>query len=230
MPPARGQLPRRTGGPFRSLMAGSEATPGFQHVFERGKNPGAPTLLLLHGTGGDERDLLPLARAIAPGASLLSVRGKVLENGAPRFFRRIAEGVFDQADLAFRTTELHDFIKAAAKDYSIDLNRLLAAGFSNGANIAGSLLLRHADVLAGALLMRAMVPFKPPKPPNLQRRPILLLAGIADPIVSPTESQTLEELFDAANARIELHWVDAGHALSAEDVQVAREWLQQFYK
>lgn len=212
-------------------MTGSAATPsGFHHIFEQGKDSEAPTLLLLHGTGGDERDLLPLARAIAPGASLLSVRGQVLENGAPRFFRRFAEGVFDQADLAFRTNELHDFLRAAARDYGIDPARLFALGFSNGANIAGSLLLRHVDALAGAVLLRAMVPFKPPKPPNLQRRPILLLAGIADPIVSSTEAQTLEELFQAANADVELRWVDSGHALSAEDVYKSRAWMQQFYR
>jgi predicted esterase len=212
------------------MAVSAASSSGFRHVFEQGTDAGAPTLLLLHGTGGDEHDLLPLARTIAPGASLLSARGKVLENGAPRYFRRIAEGVFDQTDLAFRTTELHDFVKTAAKDYSIDLSRLLAVGFSNGANIAGSLLLRHPETLAGALLLRAMVPFKPPKPLNLQRRPILLLAGIADPIVSATESQTLEELFEQANARVELQWVDAGHALSAEDVEVSRRWLQQFYR
>lgn len=212
-------------------MTGSAASPsGFHHLFEQGKNPGAPTLLLLHGTGGDERDLLPLGRAIAPGASLLSVRGQVLENGSPRFFRRFAEGVFDQADLAFRTDQLREFLKAAAHTYSFDLDRLIAVGFSNGANIAGSLLLRHVEALAGGLLLRAMVPFRPPKPPNLQRRPVLLLAGIADPIVSSTEAQTLEELFQAANARVELRWVDSGHALSAEDVRNSREWLKQFYQ
>lgn len=160
---------------------------------------------------------------------MLSARGKVLENGAPRYFRRIAEGVFDEADLAFRTTELNEFLKGAAKDYSIDLSRLMALGFSNGANIAGSLLLRYPETLAGALLMRAMVPFRPSKPPNLQRKPILLLAGIADPIVSASEAESLEQLFTSANAAVKLHWVDAGHALSAEDVQTAREWLQLFY-
>ncbi len=212
------------------MTASAASSSGFPHIFEQGSDPQAPTLLLLHGTGGDEYDLLPLARAVAPGASLLSVRGKVLENGAPRYFRRIAEGVFDQADLAFRTTELNEFVKAAAIEHSVPLTRLLVLGFSNGANIAGSLLLRYSETLAGGLLMRAMVPFKPPKTPNLQRKPILLLAGIADPIVSGTEVESLESLFMTANARVDLHWVDAGHALSAEDVQVAREWLQQFYK
>lgn len=211
------------------MAVSAAASRGFSHVFEPG-NPGAPTLLLLHGTGGDERDLLPLGRAIAPGASLLSVRGKVLENGAPRFFRRIAEGVFDQADLVFRTTELNEFLKAASREYNLEQGRLVPVGFSNGANMAASIMLRHLEAFAGALLMRAMVPFRPAKPPNLQRRPILLLAGIADPIVSSTEVQSLEDLFETANANTELRWVDAGHALSPEDVQVAQEWLQQFYR
>jgi phospholipase/carboxylesterase len=212
------------------MSASAENSLGFHHVFQPGTDPDAPTLLVLHGTGGDEHDLLPLAHALAPGAAVLSPRGKVLERGAPRFFRRIAEGVFDQADLSARTAELNEFINAASERYSFELSRLVAVGFSNGANIAGSLVLRYPQSLAGALLLRAMVPFTPARFPALKNKPILLLAGISDPIVSATEAESLEELFNNANAGVELHWVDAGHALSAEDVQVARQWLQQFYR
>lgn len=212
------------------MSASAASLSGFPHLFEQGENPDAPTLLLLHGTGGNEGDLLPLGRTIAPGCSVLSPRGRVLENGASRYFRRIAEGVFDQADLAFRTTELNDFIRAASTGYSIDLTRLIAVGFSNGANMAASLFLRHPTTLGGALLLRAMVPFTPPKMPNLQRKPVLLLEGSVDPLVSSAEAENLEGLFEQANADVELHWVGGGHALSAEDVQISRSWFQRFYK
>ncbi|MCU1293953.1 MAG: phospholipase/Carboxylesterase [Bryobacterales bacterium] len=212
------------------MAATAESSLGFHHVFEPGSNPEAPTLLVLHGTGGDEHDLLPLAHALAPGASVLSPRGKVLERGAPRFFRRIAEGVFDQADLAARTTELNEFINAACLRYSFELSRLVAVGFSNGANIAASLILKYPQTLGGALLLRAMVPFTPATRPALRNKPILLLAGISDPIVAATEAESLEELLSNSNADVELRWVDAGHALSGEDVQAARQWLQQFYR
>jgi len=156
---------------------------GFSHRFETGTDPLAPTLLLLHGTGGDENDLISLGQTIAPGSSLLSPRGKILENGMPRFFRRLAEGVFDLDDLAQRTSELARFLEAAANKYGFPLDRLIAVGFSNGANIAASLLLSFPQTLAAAIFIRAMVPFVPDTLPGLEGKSVLLLSGQLDPIV-----------------------------------------------
>jgi phospholipase/carboxylesterase len=185
--------------------------------------------LLLHGTGGDENSLLPVGKAIAPGAALLSPRGKVLEQGMPRFFRRLAEGVFDQQDLAARTEDLAEFLKRASDAYSIPPGRLVAAGFSNGANIASSLLLRFPDALAGAVLMRGMVPFVPRQAIDLNRKPVLLLSGVDDPIVGTDEVAELANILRAANAEITLHWEKAGHTLSQGDLLMAFDWLRKFF-
>lgn len=208
------------------MSAKPSADPGFTHRFEAGTDPTAPTLLLLHGTGGDENDLLPLGRAIVQGAALLSPRGKVLENGMPRFFRRIAEGVFDQEDLAFRTRELADFIGAATEKYGIDPTRLFAIGFSNGANIAASVLLRFPEKLTGAILIRAMVPFVPKQAPDLRDKPVLLLSGRADPIMPIDQIEELAGILKSAGANVTLHWENAGHALTQGDVLTAREWMR----
>lgn len=199
---------------------------GFVHRFEPATDSKAPALLLLHGTGGDENDLLPLGHELAPGAALLSPRGKVLENGMPRFFRRVAEGVFDQQDLARRTEELAGFIDAASKKYAIPKGALIAAGFSNGANIAASLMLRFPDKLAGAVLIRAMVPFVPDHLPDLTAKPILLLSGENDPIVPRAQPQELAALFRSAGADVALHWERTGHTLTQGDLVTAREWLR----
>ncbi len=164
---------------------------------------------------------------IAPGAALLSPRGKVLENGMPRFFRRFAEGQFDQQDLAFRTEELAGFIRSAAAHYGFDPNQLFALGFSNGANIASSLMLRHPETLAGAILIRGMVPFHPTDAPDLSRKPVLLLNGKLDPIAPPAEAEALESIFRSANADVQLHWENAGHGLTQGDVSTARQWLSE---
>ena len=191
--------------------------------------PGAPCLLLLHGTGGDENDLLPLGRAIAPGAALLSPLGKVREQGMARFFRRLAEGVFDQKDLEARTTDLAEFVGRARALYGIPNDRLVAVGFSNGANIASSLLLRFPEALAGAVLMRGMVPFVPQQPVELKRKPVLLLNGLEDPIVGTDEVGELANILRAANAEVTLHWEQAGHTLSQGDVLMATDWMRKFY-
>src|SRR4051794_21574249 len=188
------------------------------HRFVPGSDTSGPTLLLLHGTGGSEDDLLPLGPMIAPGAALLSPRGKVLENGMPRFFRRFAEGQFDQQDLAFRTEELAGFIRSAAGHYGFDPKQLFALGFSNGANIASSLMLRHPETLAGAILIRGMVPFRPAEMPDLSGKPVLLLNGKQDPIAPPAEAEALQSIFRSANAEVELHWENAGHGLTQGDV------------
>jgi phospholipase/carboxylesterase len=200
---------------------------GFTHRFEPATDATAPTLLLLHGTGGNENDLLPLGRAIVPGAALLSPRGRVLENGMPRFFRRLAEGVFDQEDLALRTRELSGFIDAASENYGIDRTRLYAVGFSNGANMAASVLLRSPDKVAGAILIRAMVPFVLKQPPDLRDKPVLLLSGREDPIVPTGQAEDLAGIFKSAGADITLHWEKAGHALTQGDVSFARDWLSR---
>jgi phospholipase/carboxylesterase len=209
------------------MSSGASPDLGFTHRFELATDATAPTLLLLHGTGGDENDLLPLGRALAPGAALLSPRGKVLENGMPRFFRRLAEGVFDQEDLAVRTRELAAFIDGASENYGIDRARLLALGFSNGANMAASVLLRFPDKLAGAILIRAMVPFVPKQLPDLRRKSVLLLSGRDDPIVPTDQPEELAGMFKSAGADVTLHWENAGHALTQADVSVARDWIQR---
>jgi predicted esterase len=200
-------------------------TLGFLHVFERPASGDAPILLLLHGTGGDEHDLVPLARALAPTAGILSPRGKVLERGMPRFFRRLAEGVFDVDDLRRRTSELADFVVAAADAYGFDCTRIVAVGLSNGANIAASVLLLRPDVLAGAVLFRAMVPLMPDPMPALPATPVLVSNGRQDPFATPPETERLVALLRTAGARVTLEWQQAGHILTPRDVQVARDWL-----
>ena len=168
--------------PARGALALSGDAPDFIHRFLPAGPGGGTTLLLLHGTGGDEGDLLPLGRALLPGAALLSPRGRVLERGMPRFFRRLAEGVFDQEDLARRTDELAAFLEGAATRYGFDPGRVVAVGFSNGANIAASLLLRHPGRLRGAVLLSPMVPFEPEPAPDLGGTPVFIGAGKAGPV------------------------------------------------
>lgn len=195
------------------------------HRWEPPAESGAPTLLLLHGTGGDENDLLPLARMVAPVAAVLSVRGNVLEQGMPRFFRRLREGVFDLADLHERTAALGEFLAAAADRYGFTPSNLFALGFSNGANIAASLLLSQPTALAGGILIRAMVPFEPEQPPDLSGRAVLLSQGRNDPLIPAPRAQRLAEILEAAGADVELAWQSGGHALTQGDVTVARRWL-----
>jgi len=197
-----------------------------RHIFEKGSDPSAPTLLLLHGTGGTERDLLPLASRIAPSASVLSVRGNVLENGMPRFFRRLAEGVFDEEDLVFRTNELNDFLREASETYGFDRSRVVAVGYSNGANIAGSLLFHHAGSLRGAILHHPMVPRRGVTLPSLEGVPVFIGAGRNDPLCTPQESEELESLLAGAGADVALHWESFGHQLTATEVEAAGAWYQ----
>lgn len=198
---------------------------GFIHVFERGTDPARKPLLLLHGTGGDERDLLPLGRTVAPGASLLSPRGKVLEGAAPRFFRRLAEGVFDEQDLIGRTHELADFIAAARARY--DLSAPIALGFSNGANIAASLLLLRPEALAGAALLRAMPTLGEPPRADLTGKPVLLLSGLLDPIVPAASADGLADLLTANGAAVEHRKLPSGHGLTQADIGLLKDWLDR---
>ena len=196
------------------------------HRWEPGSSSPGAALLLLHGTGGDEHDLLPLARRVAAGTALLSVRGNVLEQGAPRFFRRLAEGVFDLADLHRRTGELVEFVTAACAEYDIAPGRLYALGFSNGANIAASVLLSHPAVLAGGVLLRAMVPFEPASPPALEGRAVLLSQGQSDPLIPRAGSERLAALLREAGADVEVAWQEAAHGLVPGDVTCAQRWLE----
>jgi phospholipase/carboxylesterase len=195
-----------------------------KHIFQKGKDSAKPTLLLLHGTGGNELDLLPLAERIDDEASILSVRGNVLENGMPRFFRRLAEGVFDEEDLIFRTKELNQFLDEAAEKYDFDRENIIAIGYSNGANIAASLLFHYQNALKGAILHHPMVPRKGIELPDLSGKSVFIAAGTNDPICSPMESTELQSLLEKANAKVELHWENRGHQLTMNEVEAAALW------
>jgi len=186
---------------------------------------GADTLLLLHGTGGDENDLLPLGKMLVPNANLLSPRGKISENGMPRFFRRLAEGVFDIPDLIARTHELAGFVQAASNAYGFDAGRVVAAGFSNGANIAASLLLLRPGVLEAAILFHAMVPLVLETPPDLTATRVFLGAGRQDSMAPPDETERLAALLREAGADVTVHWQPGGHGLIREEALAAAEWL-----
>lgn len=200
-----------------------------KHIFQKGTDPKIPTLVLLHGTGGTESDLLPLAQIIAPAASVLSIRGNVLENGMPRFFRRLAEGVFDEEDLLFRTKELGEFLDQAANEYGLDRQNMVAVGYSNGANIAGSLLFHHKNSLKGAILHHPMVPRRGVELPDLSGTPIFIGAGRNDPICPPQETEDLQHLLEGAGASVALHWENQGHQLTSSEVHAAAAWFNPYF-
>jgi phospholipase/carboxylesterase len=203
---------------------------GFIHHFIPAAEKGNKlvTLLLLHGTGGNEQDLIPLGQELYPRAAMLSPRGKVLEGGMPRFFRRLAEGVFDIEDLKFRTHELADFVEKASRVYGFNLKNVISVGYSNGANIASSLLLLRPEVLSSAVLFRPMIPLTPEKIPNLTTKNILMAAGERDPIVPREQTEILYRLFKKGGANVFLRWQkDSGHQLGYDEISAAREWLSQ---
>jgi phospholipase/carboxylesterase len=195
----------------------------FTHRFIPATEPGRATLLLLHGTGGDENDLIPLGQTIAPGAALLSPRGKVLENGMPRFFRRLAEGVFDEEDVKARAAELASFVAEARQEYGIEAP--VAVGFSNGANIAAAMLLLRPETLAGAALLRAMVPLSVPPAADLHSKRVLILSGAMDPIVPAENAARLAAMLQAAGAEVTHQNLPAGHQLSQADIGLLKRWL-----
>ena len=184
------------------------------------------TLLLLHGTGGNERDLISLGRELDPDAFLLSPRGKILENGMPRFFRRLAEGVFDLEDLKTRTHELADFVTASVQHYKLAANNIVGVGYSNGANIAASMLLLRPEIMHAAILFRAMVPLIPDKLPDLSSVRVWIGAGEQDPIITPSETQRLVILLRDARADVTIRFFEAGHGLTNGEVTAAHGWLK----
>ena len=203
----------------------SEQAPdlGFIHRFIPGRDEGRKPLLLLHGTGGDENDLIPLGERLSAAAALLSPRGKVMESGMPRFFKRVGEGQWDLDDFSTRTDELAVFVAAAREAYR--LPPPIAIGFSNGANIAWSMLLRNPALLAGAILMRAMMPFDPRPLPDLDGIPILILAGSNDPLIPVDQAALLAALLGEAGADVTYEVVYGGHGLTGDDLSLAGSWL-----
>ena len=201
-----------------------KSDPGFVHIYEPGNS--ARTLLLLHGTGGNEHDLLLLGKELDPAAGRLSPRGPVLENGQPRFFRRFAEGVFDLEDLKRRTDDLADFILGAADEYQFDLSQLVAVGYSNGANIAASVILQRPGAIRTAILLRAMVPFEPERLPDLRGTRVWLAGGKQDPIIPRENTERLALILSEAGAEVNGHFFDAGHGLTNAELVLAKRWLE----
>jgi phospholipase/carboxylesterase len=198
---------------------------GFIHRFVPGSGATSRVLLLLHGTGGDENDLLSLGRSLDPDAALLSPRGKVLENGQPRFFRRLAEGVFDEEDVVRRANELADFINSASASYQFAPQSLTAVGYSNGANIAAAVLLLRPETIASAILLRSMVPLRAVAAPQLTEQRVLISLGELDPIVPVAEGERLAQLLRSGGANVTLAVARAGHNLVPQDISAARDWL-----
>jgi predicted esterase len=200
--------------------------PSFPHVFAAATNPSAPPLVLLHGTGGDEHDLVPLARTLSPGSAVLSPRGKVSEHGANRFFARLAEGIFEPAEVTQRTHELADFIAAASAQYGLDAKKLIAVGLSNGANVAATILQLRPGVIGGAVLFRPMVVLDQPAVPNsLTGQRVLILSGSHDPIVPNSEPPRLAALLRHGGAEVALHTSAASHGLVAADLAVGARYF-----
>lgn len=199
-----------------------------QHIYRRGQSD--RTFLLLHGTGGNEQSLMQLADLIDAEANVLSVRGNVLENGMPRFFRRLAEGIFDFEDLAARTTELYEFLDEASEQYNFDRMKVIAIGYSNGANIAANLLFTYADALSGAILHHPMVPRRDVTLPNLSQQQVFIAAGVNDPLCTKQESDDLTAYLTNAGATVETKWYNYGHQLTMDEVQDAKQWYEKIYK
>ena len=232
LPPIHLPIPT-TASDFLTHMTGPEDVSGdalgFVHRYlpptTHAERAAHTTLLMLHGTGGDEDDLIPLGRSLLPGAGILSPRGNVLEGGAPRFFRRIAPGVFDLEDLARQTDALATFVDAAATTYHLDRARIIAVGFSNGSNIAASLLLRRGAHLRGAVLLSPMLPFEPDHVPDLSGVAVFIGAGERDPMASRATVERLETVLREAGADVTMHWTGGGHAITKDELAAAQEWM-----
>ncbi|WP_179134131.1 alpha/beta hydrolase [Halobacillus massiliensis] len=198
-----------------------------KHIYKEGAAKQSPVLLLLHGTGGTEEDLLPIAELIDRDAAILSVRGNVLENGMPRYFRRIREGVFDEEDLKHRTKELHDFLDQAALEYGFDRGQVIGVGYSNGANIAASLLFHYQESLKSAILYHPMVPLRNVPLPEHSSLKVFIGAGENDPICPPEETSELKGLLEKAGVAVEVQWERMGHRLTEQEVQASARWYKR---
>ncbi|WP_173916362.1 alpha/beta hydrolase [Halobacillus sp. Marseille-Q1614] len=198
-----------------------------RHIYKEGASSKSPVLLLLHGTGGTEEDLLPIAEMIDSQAAVLSVRGNVSENGMPRFFRRISEGVFDEEDLKNRTEELHEFLDQAAAEYGFDRSRVIAVGYSNGANIAASLLFHYKESLKAAILYHPMVPLRNHALPDHSNLSIFIGTGENDPICPAEETKELQSILEQAGASVNVHWERMGHRLTEQEVIESARWYQR---
>lgn len=200
-----------------------------KHRYVQGTNPDAPTLLMLHGTGGNEEDLLGIGRSISPESALLGIRGQELEQGMPRFFRRLAMGVFDEENLLFRTAELNEYLQEAADQYQFDRSKVVAVGYSNGANIAASLLFHHPQSLHGAVLFHPMVPRRGVELPSMANIPVFIGAGSNDPLCTPQETEELIRLLEGAEAAVTPFWHQEGHRLTNEEVEQAASWYRKAF-
>lgn len=198
-----------------------------KHIFVQGTNPEAPTLVMFHGTGGTERDLLPVAELISPESSVLGLRGNVLENGMPRFFKRLAEGIFDEEDLIARTKEVYAYLDEAAGLYGFDRSNVVAAGYSNGANLIASLLFHYPAAVKAAILFHPMVPRRGIKLPESTGLPVFIGAGSNDPIVSKSETAELSGLLSGAGMKVYTHMEHLGHQLTASEVSAAKTWYDR---
>lgn len=210
-----------------SVESAAKGDLGFVHRYETGASN--DTLLLLHGTGGDEHDLVPLGRQLAPKANLLSPRGQILENGMPRFFRRLSIGVFDEEDLIRRAGELAAFVRAASERYQFDAGKVRALGYSNGANMAAALLLLDGPLLAGAALLRAILPLEPPRLPDLSHKPVLITAGRHDAYAAHDRVEALADHLTRAGASVDLRWSDADHSLMPSDFKAVADWISKWH-
>jgi len=200
----------------------------FKHKYIPSSNPNnRNTVLLLHGTGGNEESLVPIVDMILTEAAILSPRGQILENGMPRFFRRIAEGVFDLKDLELRTRELATFIEESSRNYGLESNKIIAVGYSNGANIASSVMLTYPGLISKAALFHPMIPFVPKNSPDLSNTGILITAGTNDPIVSREETLELNKMFQDYGADVEIFWHDSGHNLVREELDKTKNFLSE---
>jgi phospholipase/carboxylesterase len=196
-----------------------------EHIHLWKKGTSERTFLFLHGTGGTEHDLISLGETFDPSASVLSVRGRSTEEGMNRFFRRLAEGIFDEADLIEKTNELADFILLSATQYGFDPLKVIAVGYSNGANIAAAMLLLRPEVLGGAILLRAMVPLEPKEKVDLSDKRILLLSGVSDPILPLSNAKRLAQMFEERGNKVQHEILPTGHNLTRADVEIAAAWL-----
>lgn len=195
----------------------------YEHIYKPGE-PGHPTFLVLHGTGGTEKDLVPLANYIDSKAGIISVRGDVSENGMNRFFRRLSEGIFDKQDLEKRTHALYNFLQSASENYRFDKTNVIALGYSNGANIAASMLYFYEDALKGAILHHPMTPFEEREMKTSDALPVFIGAGNNDPICPPENTRLLISQLESAGSNVTTEWGNAGHSLTQNELDAAKDW------